>query len=226
MKTEKHGHGARSRVETVVAFLFALTAAACAGCSRYAPVPVPVPKYKVMEVQVRTAANVSNDFYYYFAFDTSNPMSSEGPLPVLSTTERGKNWTYYIRYHNGLFTEKIIANAGDIDEEPVLFNLTSERFYQAYVSGNTIFIRLYVDKLTTPPYPVAFNFITSEQPIMPSTDEIPAIDYFYQPRVSISTLTGSYMDNTLQSLSSNHSLEHERYFPADIISWYVDIYER
>lgn len=226
MNTRKKMIKAGARTDILIKIMLALAVSACTGCSRYAPVPAPVVKQKIMEIQVQTAAPVANNFYYYFAFDTSNPLKTEGPLPILSTSERGKNWTYYIRYYNGIFTEKKIEKAGDIDEEPTLFNHTSERFYQTSVSENTILIRMYVDKLTTPPNSVAFNFITSEQPIMPASEDIPAIDYFYQPRVSISTLTGIYIDNTLQVLSSNHIVNDEKYFPADIISWHVDIYER
>lgn len=207
-------------------------AALAAGCSRYAPVPVPEAKVKILEIVLTTAAPVSNDYYYYIAFDTSDPLTAEGPLEILSGAQRGENWTYYIRLKNREFTEQIIQQQGDIDEEPTVFNHSSLRFFQTIVSGNTITVRLFIasNNLSVPPFappkPIAFNLITSTLPLTPTDEDIEPLDYLIRPRVSVPTGAGGYTDNTLNALSSSHTVDNPADAAADIISWSVEVYER
>jgi hypothetical protein len=208
------------------AAVLAFVALAAAGCSRYAPVPVAATKDKILEIIFRTAAPASGDYYYYLAFDTSDPLSAEGPLEILYDGQLGENWTYYIRLKSGAFTEQVISQPQDIYAEPHIFNHSSPRFFQTDVSGNTVRVRLYISNLVTPPKPIAFNFITSTLPLTPTQDEIDPIDFFIRPRVSISTATGSYTDSTLNNLSSSHTVDNTADNAADIIYWSAEVYEQ
>jgi hypothetical protein len=206
--------------------LLVVFSAIFAGCSRFAPTTPQPPKRQIMEITLKTAARVSDNYNYYIAFETANPLSPEGPRPVLSGAERGKNWSYYIRLNNRVFSEKIIANTQSIDEEPMLFNFSSPRYYQASFSSDTIFVALYLDQIDPTDNPISFNFITSELPLTPTTDFIPAIDYLIQPRITFTPFTGINASDSLYPLSSSHQVTAQGYQGADIIHWYVDVYER
>lgn len=194
------------------------------GCSKYAPTPE-VQKRKIVEFTINTAANISSNYYYYIAFETNETLSSEGPLPYLYGVERAKNWTYYIRLYNGYFSEKMIASDADKDDDPTLFNSESSRYFQAYYSGSTIHISVYLDKLTTVDT-IAFNIISSEVPLTPTDTYIPALDYFIQPKVTISTTAGAYAYSSLYTLSSSHTVSDTTKKAADITSWTAEVYEK
>jgi hypothetical protein len=207
-----------------VLFSVCIFLAASAGCSRYAPTTPTPPKRTILEITLKTAAPVADNFYYYIAFDTSNPLSPEGPLPILSGAERGKNWTYYIRLYNGAFTEKVVNISHPIDDDPVPFDFNSPRHFQASFSNNTIYVSLYLDKLATGTVPLSFNFITSELPVTPTQDPIPAIDYLNQPKIIFTP--GISADDSLYPLQSGHSVSDQYYLPADITHWYIDTYDK
>ncbi|HOX29358.1 MAG TPA: hypothetical protein PLQ76_09420, partial [bacterium] len=122
--------------------------------------------------------------------------------------------------------EKAVSAASSIDDEPETFNTLSPRFYQASAIGNVINIKLYLDRIITPPASMSMNIITSELPLTPTTADIPAIDYFIQPKVTLATTTGSYTDNSLNPLSTSHTVTDEQQKSADIVSWTYEIYER
>jgi hypothetical protein len=200
-----------------------------AGCSRYAPTAV-VQKDKILEIVLTTSAPVAYGYYYYIAFDTKNPLTDEGPRAILYDGQRGENWSYYIRLHNGVFTESSLDNSGkiEIDETPIVFNYSSDRYYQANVSGNTITLRLYAANIpgVTVPHPIAVNFITSNDPLSSDIEEIVPLDYLVQPRVSISTSVGSYIDESTFPLSSSHTVDDPADIAADITSWSMQVYEK
>jgi hypothetical protein len=198
---------------------------ALSGCSRYAPTtPVP-PKIRTMDIVLTTAAPVSDNIYYYIVFDTSNPLSEQGPLANLSGVERGKNWSYYIRLYNREFTEQVITTPQSIDDQPVLFDFHSPRYYDAYFSSDTIRVRLNLDSITPSNNPIAFNFITSDAPLNPST-VVDVLDYLIQPRVSFTPLVGSNTYDAQFPISSSNAVSDQRYLSADIISWSIDVYDR
>jgi hypothetical protein len=215
-----------------VAAVLAFVALAAAGCSRYAPVPVPTPKDKILEINFTTAAPISDNYYYYLAFDTSDPLSAEGPLEILYDGQLGKNWTYYIRLNSGSFAEQIITQPQDIYAEPIFFNHSSPRFFETIINGSAVRIRLFLasNGLNLPPFsppkPIAFNFITSASPLAPTDVEIIPIDFFIRPRVSISTATGSNTNSILNNLSSSHTADNPADAAADIISWTAEVYEQ
>jgi len=200
--------------------------AAGSGCSRYAPTTVAQPKINTMDITLKTAAPIADNFYYYIVFDTSNPLSEQGPLPNLSGAERGKNWSYYILLYNRVFSEKIITTPQSIDDQPVLFDFNSPRYYQANFSSDTIHLLLNLDPITTSGSPVAINFITSDTPLTPTMDYIPALDYLVEPRVAFTPLSGYIITDAMFQSSSNHTVSDRRYLPADIIHWTVEIYGR
>jgi len=215
-----------SRGRCAAAFAAAVFLFITARCSRYAPIPPPPPKDKILEIELRTAARVADDVYYYIAIDTRDPLTAEGPLEILSGKQRGENWSYYVRLYKGVFTEKLIVAEGDIDEEPDVFNHSSPRYFQAETIWNRITVRIYVTNLVTTPKPIAVNFITSRRPLSPTEEEIEPLDYLIRPRVSMPTSIASYTDSTLNPLSSSHTVAGEADAGADIVEWSMEVYER
>jgi hypothetical protein len=189
-------------------------------------VPQQPAKRKIITFNISAAEQFSSNFFYYLVLDTSNPPSVEGPLPILSGPERAKNWSYYIRLYNGEFTEKTISSDTDKDQLPLPFNAVSLRYFQAVVTGATLILSFYLDQLPAPAGSFSFNIITSEQPLTPTDQNIPAIDYFIQPKVTVSTATGANANSTLYNLSSSHTVSDARLKPADVTAWSVEVYER
>jgi len=179
-----------------------------------------------MEITLTAGANIRSDIYYYIVFETANPLSADGPRPILSGAERGKNWSYYIRLYNGVFTEKVISNINSIDEEPDLFNSNSPRFYQAAYSNNTIYVNVFIDQFASATEPLSFNFITSLQPVTATQEAIPAIDYLGQPRISFTPYTGNNARESNYPQTSSHYVADPDYLAADITHWYLNVYEK
>lgn len=192
-------------------------------CARYAPLPPPVPQRKILEITLTTKAAVVPNAYYYIAMDTSGNPASDGPHTTLSGAEAGKNWTYYIRLFNSAFTERFITNFNDVDAVPTPF-LQSTRYYAATVSGTSILVRLYLDKLIAADGVIWFNFITSADPLTGNNVNIQAIDYLTTPSFSINTATDvNISNNTFPAISGHDAAPGNE--AADIIAWTVRIYK-
>ena len=206
--------------------LFLILIAAVSGCSRYAPTTVVPPKIRTMEINLQTAAPMANNYYYYIVLDTSNPLSDLGPLQNLSGVDRGKNWSYYILLYNGNLYENLITTPQDIDNQPTAFNTYSTRFYQAIISGDTIDLIINLDTITLTGNPISFNFITSNTPLSPNTNNVIALDYLLQPRIAFTPLPGYSVDDSTNQSVSSHTVVNQSDLPADIIHWKVDVYDR
>ncbi len=211
----------RGRLVALASALFA--AAVVSGCARYAPSPLPTtPKYRVIEINLKTAAPVSSDYFYYVALDIGPTMSEEGPREILSGPDRAKNWEYYIRLYDGVFTEKIISAAEDIDEEPEVFNHNSPLFELAEVSGNSIRIILRTAGLIPDNAYIKFNFVTGYYPIR--DNDSPALDFLTQPLITFQTRLNNYTDNDLNAFISTR--QNEQHPAADIDEWTIEVYEK
>jgi hypothetical protein len=211
----------RERLVALAAALFA--AAVVSGCARYAPSPLPsIPKYRVVEFNLKTASPVSSDYFYYIALDIGPSLSEEGPREILSGPDRAKNWEYYIRLYDGVFTEKIISVPEDIDEEPEVFNHNSPRFELAEVSGNSIKVILRTAGLIADNANVKFNFVTGYFPIR--DNDSPALDFLTQPLITFQTRLNNYTDDDLNAFISTH--QNEQHPAADIDEWSVEVYEK
>ena len=197
-----------------------------AGCARYAPEEV-VPVHTMLDIHLTTAEPISNAFHYYIAMDSSGNTASDGPYEDLSGANRVKNWSYYIVYHYGVFEELLLTTAADADQYPTRFDQSSERYYSASASGNTINVILYLDKLAPTQRNVWFNFITSRYAITADLEDIPPVDYLTPPYFYVDSgrypwRETSFSNTTISSYTP--ALEDDQ--PADIVSWQVDIYQR
>ncbi|HOC93909.1 MAG TPA: hypothetical protein PKH33_16295 [bacterium] len=200
-----------------------LAAAAISGCSKYAPTPLSsIPKYRVIEINLKTASPVSSDYFYYIALDIGPTLSEEGPREILSGPDRAKNWEYYIRLYDGVFTEKIIFVPEDIDEEPDVFNHNSPRFELAEASGNSIKVILRTAGLIPDAENIKFNFVTGYYPIR--DNDSPALDFLTQPLITFQTRLNNYTDNELNAFISTH--QNEQHPSADIDEWSIEVYEK
>jgi len=196
------------------------------GCSRYAPIAPPPPQYQIMDIRITANDYISDEIYYYLAFEINSPLSTDGPDKSISGPEAAKNWDYYIRVYGNNFSEFFISNEEDIDKEPDVFDSTSPRFYYTQISGDTIRIRLLIDQLTTPPDSIAFNFITSYYPIsITETENYFATDYFEISRVDMTTEINAYTNSVQYSTASSHTIGENDDQAAEIIYWSVSIYE-
>jgi len=211
--------------------LFAGALPMICGCARYAPEPVAAPKRVVMEIVLTMEEPVSSDFQYYVAMNITTDAGASGPSEQLSGTDRAKNWNYYIVYDgpSQRFMEKAINTAADIDIIPTFFDESSPRYYYAAVSGNRIYITLYLDTLAaTAQTRVWLNFITSRYAIHdPEQDQIDAVDYLYPPYFYFmyGTLPLQISDANYAQISSYNPTEQGA-GPANITDWSISVYER
>ncbi len=217
-------------LRTIIATLAAIVSLALTltGCSRYAPVPSPVITSKILELSLTTAAPVDTaNFYYYIVFDTSGDTTSAGPYPNLYGTERARNWDYYIRLHDNLFTEKIITTQTDADATPSLFDNNSTRCYSVSASGSNITLQIRLDEIPdVASQSIRLNFITSTQPVTPTDIPITATDYLYSPAFAFSPIVGIIADSSQYAAVSSHTVSDAAYNPADITSWTLRVTEK
>lgn len=192
------------------------------GCARYAPLAVAVSETKVLKITLDTVQPIANDIYYYIAIDVSGDPQSEGPLPYLAGEQIAENWSYYIRYFNGQFTEKMIFSPDNLYEEPDIFNSISTRYYDTSISSNSLEIRLKLDILKAGTYNMILNFITSREPLQDTTNAIQVIDYLPSPRLVITNEIGVLAYEDIYT-RLRHSVGTEEDKPGDIVNWHVEI---
>ncbi len=195
------------------------------GCARYAPVPPPPPKDRILEIRLVTAEPVSPDYYYYIALNTDNDPDVDGPWQYLSGADRAKDWSYYIVLKDGYFSENIIANEEDRDNEPTLFNNTSSRYYYTTVSGTSITVRMLISNFIADNIAIKMNFITSLLPLTPTDEVIEALDYIKPTFFSVTNRDGELINYTNYPAVSDHAVAGDDNKAADIVAWYVRIYE-
>jgi len=196
------------------------------GCARYAPVPPPAPKDKILTITLYTEQDVTDEFYYYIAFDIPSAAGSEGPYPDLSGEDMARNWDYYVLLKDRLFFENVIRDEEDIWDEPTIFGATSDRYYDSYLSGNIIRIRVQLNQIRTGNFNFKLNFITSREPLNPDEEYyVDVIDYLEKNTVfSISSEAGSQAYSA-QYPNINTNVTDPDDLPADIVNWILRIDE-
>jgi hypothetical protein len=216
----------------IIAAIFAAAAASVFafthGCARYAPVPPAPVLHTMLDINLITRAPLSDDFYYYIAMDASGSATTDGPHETLSGVDRAKNWTYYIVYHQGVFSELQLANQNDADALPTPFDNSSPRFYSATASSNSIHIVMYLDGLAPTARQVWFNFITSSYAINDQTQlNIYPVDYLTPPYFNMLSNRFPWQESSsTESQVSQFTPAGDVNKPADIYLWTSYIYQR
>lgn len=219
----EYGAGICSRI--VVGVIALAVVIAAGGCARYAPVPPPPPKDRILEIRLLTEEVVSDDYYYYIVFNTDNDPDIDGPWPYLSGAERAKNWSYYIVLKDGFFSENIIEDEEDRDDEPTIFNSTSSRYYYTTVSGRSITVRMLVNNFIGDNIEIKMNFITSLLPLTPTDEAIQALDYIEPPFFGVINRNNENINYTNYPAVSDYTVDEQEHRAADITEWYIRVYE-